>query len=72
MIVFNIFMIKINAVLEASAVNVGESINWKPKNFKKSNLGAGQFYGDHTTSPVISKVVDPDLLDSPVSAVSIL
>jgi hypothetical protein len=70
MVVFNIFMIKINAVEEAAVVNVGNSINWKPRSNKKHNQGAGQFFGDCAQSPVIAKVNDPDLIDTPVSAIS--
>ena len=67
MVVFNIFMIKINAVTEAAVVNVGNSVNWKPRSYSKYNQGAGQFFGDHTQSPVVAKVSDPDLIDTPVS-----
>jgi hypothetical protein len=70
MVVFNIFMIKINAVMEAAVVNVGNSVNWKPRNYEKINQGAGQFFGDHTKSPVTAEVNDPDLIDTPVSALS--
>ena len=62
----NIFILKINAVENASAVNIGENYLQDWNNSSKHTQGFGHNYGDDSDFYGLqSKIDDRDLIDAP-------
>lgn len=66
-IVINIFFLKINAITEGSAVNIGQNYLGEWNSISKTNSGTGSLYGDQSNQESENTYLnDSDLFDMPV------
>ncbi|GAB4264358.1 hypothetical protein [Thermincola ferriacetica] len=71
-IVINIFLVKINSIENASAFNIGQSLQADWLNSDKRNQGFGQNYGDESCFLGTRCFVDDnDGVDSPATKTSL-
>lgn len=71
-ITINIFYVKVNSVENASAFNIGQSLQADWNNSDKRTQGYGQNYGDESEFVGMRNYIDDsDLIDTPSEKISL-